>query len=361
MLHPDRRLAQKINQRMIDILAERSLAMGRADAAAAHGAVLAALPAAAQRVSDADGALANFKQRSGIITFSDEQRVRTERLNSLEAQHDQARATLEEIEARLSAVRRSLESRSEPITLSTVLAENPTVRQIKADLYEKEESLAGLLQSYTEDHPDVIRLRKQLSAGKDRLRREVERVASSETQGLPPEYSTLVESLVRLESDQMGVAARERATAALLKKFRAGLRTLAEKEQELVALVREQQVAADLYTGLKQRAEELRNASLSTMPPVSMVVVDPPRLPRGMKDIGTPKYVIIAILAPILALLIGLTSAFVAEYFDDTIGTEEEVTHRLGLPVLTSIPYDERPSGELLWEEGPSVIGRDDG
>ncbi|NIR01583.1 MAG: hypothetical protein GTN78_15520, partial [Gemmatimonadales bacterium] len=352
---------QKINERMIDILAERSLAMGRADAAAAHGAVLAALPAAAQRVGDADRALADFKQRSGIITFSDEQRVRTERLNSLEAQHDQARATLEETEARLSAVRRSLENRSEPITLSTVLAENPTVRQIKADLYEKEESLAGLLQSYTEDHPDVIRLRKQLSAGKDRLRREVERVASSETQGLPPEYSTLVESLVRLESDQMGVAARERATAALLKKFRAGLRTLAEKEQELVALVREQQVAADLYTGLKQRAEELRNASLSTMPPVSMVVVDPPRLPRGMKDIGTPKYVIIAILAPILALLIGLTSAFVAEYFDDTIGTEEEVTHRLALPVLTSIPYDERPSDELLWDEGPSVIGRDDG
>lgn len=336
--HPSPVLAQKINQRLIEILGERSVSMNRADAAAAYRSVMDSLPAAARRLEEADRALAQFKRKHGIVALSEEQRVRIERLDALETQAEQARSALEENQAKLDTARQDLQSRSHPVTLTTVVAENPTVRQAKADLYAKEAELAGRLQTYTEEHPEVIRLRAEIEAAQERLRREVDRAVSSETKGLPPEYAQLVQNLVALESTQMGLAARERAAREALEAFRAKLVSLPAVERELEQLGRDQRVAADFYAELRQRAQQLQNAALSSTPPVSMVVIDPPRLPRGIGDISSPPYLVVVILAPILALLIALATAFVAEYFDDTLGTAEEVATSLGLPVLAVVP-----------------------
>jgi capsular polysaccharide biosynthesis protein len=76
-------------------------------------------------------------------------------------------------------------------------------------------------------------------------------------------------------------------------------------------------------------------------PPVAITTIDPPRLPKGVSDIGSPPYVVIIILGPILSLIIGLTAAFVAEYFTDTLGSAEEVADSLALPVLASVPHQQ--------------------
>ncbi len=338
VMHSDRRLAQQINQRMLEVLAERSVKMSQADAMQAYRSVMASVPAAAAQLTSAEEALSTFKRSEGIITLTDEQRIRIEQLSTLESQHDQAKTSLQETVARLAVVQKDLEERSRPVTLSTVLAENPTVSQIKSDLYRMEQQLATLRQTRTEEHPEVVRLKSQIETTHQRLKQEIERVATSETRGIPPEYSALVQSLVSLQSDQVGLAAKEQATAALLESFQERLRSLPRKEQRLNELMRAQQMAAQFYTSLVQRADQLRVASASATPPVSMAIIDPPRLPKGIDDIGYPPYAVIIIFGPILSLIIGITTAFVAEYFDDTIHTAEEATERLHLPVLVSIP-----------------------
>ena len=67
-------------------------------------------------------------------------------------------------------------------------------------------------------------------------------------------------------------------------------------------------------------------------------MIDPPRLPKGVRDIGSPPYLVVVILGPILAVVIGLTMAFVAEYFDSTLGIPGDVADRLSLPVLVCVP-----------------------
>jgi uncharacterized protein involved in exopolysaccharide biosynthesis len=339
VLYPDRHLAQQINQRMMDILRERSVSMSRDDAASAYRAIVAVLPQASERVAAADRELASFKKRNGIVSLSEEQRVRVERLSQLEALHEEAARSTEETRARLGVMEKELAARSQPVTLAAVVDENPAVRQIREDLYQQEAKLAGLRQTYTDDHPDVVRLTAQIAAGHDRLRQEVDRIATTETKGLSPEHAALVQGLVTVESDLVGYTAREKALAAVLSSFRSRLSSLPTKERELEALLREQRVAETLYVSLSQREQQLRDASLNAVPPVSMAVVDPPRLPKGISDIGSPPYLVILILGPIIALLIGLTAVFVAEYFDDTLGVEEEVSGRLQLPVLTSVPH----------------------
>lgn len=352
VLHRDPKLAQQINERMLQILAERSLQMSRADTAAAYQAALASLPTATARLKTADDALAAFKQQHGIITLSDEQRVRIQRLDAMESQHNQAKTDLAEAKARLKVLRKEFESRQQPITLVTTIEDNPQVLQVKADLYSREEKLAGLLQTYTDEHPDVVRLRSEIAAAQDRLRTEVARVVGSETKGLPPEHAALVQNLIDVESSQMGLTAKEQASGQALTRFREGLRRLPATERQLADLTREQSVAEEFYTSLNRRVQELRNASLNSLPPVSMSVVDPPRLPKGLKDIGTPPYLVVLIMAPILSLLLGLTTAFVCEYFDDTLGSERDVAYALSLPVLASVPYTRRRAEPGLAKPG---------
>jgi uncharacterized protein involved in exopolysaccharide biosynthesis len=338
VLHPDRKLSQAICQRMADILTERATKMARAEAATAHEAVRDALPAAGSRLAAAERDLAEFKQEEGIVTLTDEQRMHVEQLASLEMQHLQAKAALEETEARLSSVQASLTSSGEPITLTTVLTESPEVRQIKSDLYEREQQLAALLSTHTEEHPEVVRLQTQIDSARARLTREVERVSVTETQGLPPEYETLAQQLVSLEGDRMGMKAREEAVGRLLADSRARLSLLPAKERRLEHLLREQQTALKSYLQLAERADELRLASEMSGPPIAITMIDPPRLPKGVRDIGSPPYLVVVILGPILSVVIGLTMAFVAEYFDNTLGIPEDVADRLSLPVLVCVP-----------------------
>ena len=339
VLYPDRELAREICQKMADTLVARGTIMTRSDAQAAHEAVAAAIPAASARLAETDSALSEFKRREGIVDLTDEQRLHVEQLGNLEMQHAQARAALEEAAARLASAQHSLEDSRQPITLTTVLAESPQVREIKSDLYRQEQQLAALLSTHTEEHPEVIRLQSQIDSAHQRLAREVQRVAASETQGLPPEYSTLAQALVTFESDHIGMTAREEAIGVLLADFRARLRLLPARDQQLEELARDQRAALANYTLLVGRAEQLQMASELSGPPIAIATIDPPRLPKGIFDIGSPPYVLIMILGPILSVLIALTAAFVAEYFDDTLGAAEEIADGLSLPVLVSIPH----------------------
>jgi tyrosine-protein kinase Etk/Wzc len=335
-LHPDRQLAQSICQQMADILVMRATTMTRADAASAYEAVAAALPATASRLEETERALSEFKREEGIVTLTDEQQRQMEQLGNLEMQHLQAKAALEETEARLATVHQSLASHGEPVTLTEVLTESPEVRQIESDLYQREQQLAALLSTHTEEHPEVVRLKSQIDAAQQRLAREVERVAVAETRGLSPEYETLAQLLVSLEGDRMGMQARREAIVRLLADSRAQLARLPAKERRLQELTREQRAASKSHMQLVERADELRLASQMGGPPVAISVIDPPRLPKGVWDIASPPYLVVLILGPVLAVLIGLTGAFVVEYFDDTLGTPEEVADRLALPVLVS-------------------------
>ncbi len=339
VLHRNPQLAQRICQRMVEILTERTASMNRADSAQAYQSVMATLPSASAQLAKADRALAEFKRREGIVDLTEEQRAQVEQLSNLEMQHRQAETLLAENAARLATMQREFQKRNQPITLTTVLAEDPTVRQAKADLYEREQQLVALRQTHTEDHPDVLRVKAQVESAQERLRQEIVQVASSETKGLPPEYASLVESLVNLEADRMGVEAKERATGQLLETFRGELKVLPARERRLEERARDQRVAAQFYNRLAERADQLRMASQTGPPPITMSTIDPPRRPQGLADIGSPPYVIILIFGPFLALIIGLTAGFVAEYFDDTLGGAEEVEDRLALPVLVSVPH----------------------
>lgn len=178
-------------------------------------------------------------------------------------------------------------------------------------------------------------------------------MASAETKGMSPEYTSLAESLVALESDRMGIEAKTSATDELLGSIRGEMRKLPAKQRRLEELSRDQQVAERFYHLLVDRAQQLWVTSKNAMPSVTMTIIDSPRLPKGISDIGSPPYLIILIFGPILSILIGLTTVFIAEYFDDTFDGSKEAEELTFLPiVMATIPHMPKlKSGILPWLE----------
>jgi uncharacterized protein involved in exopolysaccharide biosynthesis len=70
----------------------------------------------------------------------------------------------------------------------------------------------------------------------------------------------------------------------------------------------------------------------------NLSIIQPASMP--LKPIK-PKKALNLALGFFLALFGGITLAFVLEYHDDSLKTNEDVAQRLGLPVLASVPFEE--------------------
>ncbi|HDQ03882.1 MAG TPA: polysaccharide biosynthesis tyrosine autokinase [Deltaproteobacteria bacterium] len=111
------------------------------------------------------------------------------------------------------------------------------------------------------------------------------------------------------------------------------MRALPQAERDLARLTRISRVNADIYTFLLQKHEEARIARASTISNIN--IVDPAVTPEKPVKPKKKQYLLIGML---LAMGLGVGLAFFEEYLDDTIKGAEEAKRVMGLPLLAIIP-----------------------
>lgn len=106
------------------------------------------------------------------------------------------------------------------------------------------------------------------------------------------------------------------------------------KSVNISKIVRSSKVTEQQYLELLNKLGE---AKISEALRISNVrVVDPAIQPKGPIK---PRRVVNAVVALMFGLLVGIATAIFLEYFDDSIGTPEELSRELKLPILGSIPH----------------------
>ncbi len=226
-------------------------------------------------------------------------------------------------------------------------------------------ALAELKMKYTENHPDVLRLAKEV----EELERKASLAAAQEQeparaaltplgaqeQTAAPETTTrsflgaqieatseITEAELRLQDESLKneIAKLEKEREDIkqqMKAVQARLNLTPALEQELLAMTRE-------HSGLLGRYNDLRNKKYSTQMATILEtdrsnevyrIIDPAILPERPVFPNRPQMIVIGIAA---GLLLGLGAAFAREYLDPTLASEEEAVAVLNLPVLVSIP-----------------------
>ena len=139
-----------------------------------------------------------------------------------------------------------------------------------------------------------------------------------------------------------------------IEELREQLKDLPETELTYARLTREVEINDNIYRDLKAKLESARIAESEKIEYVSLV--EPALTPQAPVS---PNRRLNYLLGAVLGLLLGLSATFLVEQLDTSIGTIEDVEGYLKLPALGIIPYlktgDEKSNSLLqrLWPKQP--------
>src|SRR5260221_1040332 len=185
------------------------------------------------------------------------------------------------------------------------------------ELSERQSELRVLRFRYADTHPPVRRLAQQV----DTLARYV-----------IPELGAAVLA---------GLSAREGELQQRLDSIAGALRGAPSAALEEVGLARDQANAAELFTNLEQRYNEVRLAEVSTLPDVRILEH---ALRPSRPDINPgPLLVVIAFVASLGA---GVAGATLLDRADTTIRDPQQVTRAMGIAILGAVPHVQRANGK---------------
>ena len=227
---------------------------------------------------------------------------------NLKEKNRQARTVREFIEGQLQEVQARLSSAEEALKKFKESGEATGIAvPLQNKLADLETERSRLLRTYTELHPDIVKLNDEVTSLKEQIR------------------------------------------------------LLPDKELQYARLTRELEVNEKLYKTLQEKFEEARIAEVEKVPDVSLV--NPAILPRAPVS---PNKRLNGLLGIAVGLVLGLIMGFTVEHMDTSIGTIEDVEAVLKLPVLGVIPYinvegEKTGIWQRLWSKkyrGEEKIGR---
>ena len=199
--------------------------------------------------------------------------------------------------------------------------------------------LAAAKEKYSSDHPDVIQLSTTLSALEASLKAPAtpESIVAAEKPENPA-YITLQAQLQAVNSDFKAMTAKRDELQAKLREHEKRLTRMPQVEREYFNLKRDYENSQLRYRELKakqmeaevgQQLEKERKGERFTL-------IDPPQLPE--KPVK-PNRLAILLLGFILSLGGGLGYALVAESMDQSLRGSSSVAAALGTAPLAVIPY----------------------
>jgi polysaccharide chain length determinant protein (PEP-CTERM system associated) len=348
--------AKRVIQSMVSIFVESGLGASRKDTDSAKTFLSEQIKTYESKLEEAEARMKDFRLRN-IDRQSADGKDSASRLGEIWSQLEAAKLQLREAEKSRDAAKRQLAelrgevkptgalpdllagrsgSSSGPATFATP--------EIDGRINEQKRNLDGLLQRYTDQHPDVQSARRLIADLEDQKRKEVaelqKRAASQPAAAAGPNAAT--ESLAAQELNRMVATAEVQAAAIQARvdeyssryaAVKETLKSSPQLEAEAAQLNRDYAITKKNYEDLVARRQSaVMSGELDVASGVAdFRLIDPPRVSPKPVAPNRPLLVAGALLA---ALASGLGLTFVASQVRPTFSSAEELRQLTGLPLL---------------------------
>ena len=339
---PDR--AKKVIQSLLSIFVESSLGDTRKDSDAAKKFIDEQIKTYVEKLEEAEKRLKEYKVRNIEIQTADGKDMAGQ-LSGVSSQLSQARLELREAENARDAAKRQLEaekSQSADITSRSLLQESAmliSTPEIDSRIDAQKRNLDGLLQRFTDQHPDVSNTKRLIKELEDIKRKEVQELRktamanplSSSTNSLA--YQELNRMLATAEVQVASLRARVGEYEARFSRARELMKTAPQIEAEYSQLNRDYEINKKNYNDLVSRRESAAmSGELDSAAGVAdFRLIDPPRV--SPKPVA-PNRLLLLPLALLAALAAGLSVAFIASQLRAVFYDARSLRDTVGLPVL---------------------------
>lgn len=212
--------------------------------------------------------------------------------------------------------------------------------QLEAQLDDVRTHLSAARSTKSDDHPDVIGLQSKLDKLEADLKSETKNSTSDSIivkDADNPTYLQLAAQLRTLEQQHESLEEQLESLEEQKTKYEKMIAANPGIEQDMARLTRN-------YENAQLRYRELREKKMVADMNVQLelgrkgqklMVINPPAIP----DYTQPKRKLLALGALILAVMAGISSVVAAEALNQGVYGESHVTHLLGAPPLVIIPY----------------------
>src|SRR5258708_4069805 len=337
-------LAQKICEEITSFFMQQNLFLREQRAEDTTEFLTKQLNDAKARLDAQDTRLADF-QRRYMGELPDETQTNFSLLSGMTSQLEASSQALSRAHQDKIFVESMLSQQIEAEKLTHVGSSPVTFQKQLGTL---EDELAALRSRYTDEHPDVIKVKSEIARLQKRIQEEAFAGSSPATGGPDKEgltAETLQAKQLRAQLFQINQTIRERtAEQARLQqeigKVQAKLQLSPAIAQEYKALTRDSQTALTIYNDLlkKHSDSEMATDLERRRQGEQFRVLDPPSLPQKPTFPKRPLFGVGGFLG---GLGLGLAIAFALEVQDTTLRYERDVERILKLPTLAMIPFIE--------------------
>lgn len=341
----------------IDLLASMFIASSKGgkseDTEAAKRFIDEQIAAYEKKLQEAENRVKEFRLRYLGMTSGDGKDYFAQMVDT-EKQLNQARLELREAERAREAFRRGLSAEEGTGANGTVPDSTTMLAEVEGRIDAMRRNLDGLLQRYTEDHPDVQGSRRVLRELEDQRRALIAQRKRDGVTGAPTigatglsgarAAETLKVSLAQTEAQVASLSTRVAEFSQRLATLKASAARVPQLEAEYAQLNRDYDVNKKNYESLVARRESANiSGDMQSVAGVSdFRLVDPPRV--SSRPVS-PKRGLLFPLMLLLAIGAGFAAAYVAAEARPTYYDARALREDTGLPMLgvvSLVPTEER-------------------
>ncbi len=211
--------------------------------------------------------------------------------------------------------------------------------------------LAHYQSRYTDQHPDVIEIKKDIATLTGKLKsqypEETKSHATTVSGKIDPATIELKNQLADVSGEIARLKAERQRSVKKMSIYQQRVENIPKREQELMSLTRDYNITKENYQSVldkkidAQMAENMERRQQGEQ----FKILDPAELPEKPFK---PSWKKIMFLSFILGLGSGVGLAFLLEYADKSFRDQEDMESFLGIPVLASIPLTHTERGLYL-------------
>ncbi|CQR70546.1 Tyrosine-protein kinase etk [Sporomusa ovata DSM 2662] len=320
--------AQTVANTLVQVFLDRLTSLVRSEQSRVREFIGSRMKESKQELEQAENLLQKYKYEQKIVSPSEESKAMVEKLADIDKLAAENKVALASAQAKKGSTSQQIGQQKPGFIADSLL-----IQQYKGKLADLEVQLVSESQNYTDKHPKVIALQAAIAETNAKLNEEITRVVNAEAPSMNPIHQGLLQTELQAEAEIAVAAARKQAIDKIMAEREQQIVKLPAKEQGLVKVMRDANVAQEIYIMLAKRYEEARISEV--MEPTDVQIIDEAIFPD---EPIKPKKLLNTVIAAILGIFVGVGLAFLSEYMNKTIRTTDDVKQYLDLPVLGSIP-----------------------
>jgi len=265
-----------------------------------------------ERVEKAESEVDNYRSRSGLLVAKGSTSSESQ-LTGIDVGINEAQQSLNEASAKLNGYRAA--ARHGAAEAAKIVA-TPTMQQLRAQYVALTNQQAQLSPTLGPSHPQMIELKRQIAS----LQVEINTEANRTIQELSSDVtiaSNKIDGLRRIREQSRSQLARDNAASVELVQLQASAQSLRSLYEDMVTRLQQ-------TTAQSSRSQVSANVVSSAFAPTK------PASPR-------PDVVLSGAVA--LGLTFGALAAMLAQFFDSTVGSPQDLERRTRIPVLALVPH----------------------